>query len=202
MREITQELLVRNFMSQDRPNATAAPSRLTIGILILTAVLTTAAVLFVAYGWTKFRVVFSTFPETDCWTSASRSICFFDNNMTSDGMIAVLSSFYTNLIVILIGILTLIGIIAALSLRYSAKQHVEAELPMLTKDFFAKNSGRTLLLAQIAELSKDMKDEVASLSVKSGEHSEFIAGFSERLELLEFLIEDTDTGQKVTAPEE
>lgn len=120
--------------------------------------------------------------------------------MTSDGMIAVLSSFYTNLIVILIGILTLIGIIAALSLRYSAKQHVEAELPTLTESFFANNSGKKLLIEQIAEGISGMKGTVDHLSEKSGEHGEFIAGFSERLERLEHLLEEMDTGEVVTEP--
>lgn len=62
-----------------------------------TASLTSLLTLAVAYGWTRFRVLFSTFPESDCWIHAGHSICFFDNTMTSDGMIAVLSSFYTNL---------------------------------------------------------------------------------------------------------
>lgn len=167
-----------------------------------TAVLTSLLTLAAAYGWTRFRVIFSTFPESDCWTYADQSICFFDNSMTSDGMLAVLSSFYTNLIVILIGILTLIGIVAALSLRYSAKQHVEAELPTLTKDFFANNSGRTLLIEQIAEGSREMKSTVDELLERSGNHGEFIAGFSERLERLEYLVEEMDTGEIVTEPEE
>lgn len=188
-------------MSQERPNATAAPSRLTIGIVIATALLTSLLILAVAYGWTRFRVVFSTFPESDCWTHAGQSICFFDNTMTSDGMIAVLSSFYTNLIVILIGILTLIGIIAALSLRYSAKQHVEAELPTLTQNFFTNNSGKKLLIEQIAEGASEMSDSVNRLSRKSEEHDEFIAGFSERLERLEYLLEEMDTGEVVTEPD-
>ena len=102
-------------------------------------------------------------------------------------MIAALSSFYTNLIVIL----TLIGIIAALSLRYSAKQHVEAELPTLTENFFTKNSGKTLLVQQIAEESKEMKGTVDRLVEKSGNHGEFIAGFSERIERLEFQLADS-----------
>lgn len=189
-------------MNQDRPNATASPSRLTIGIVIATAVLSSIATLAVAYGWTRFRVIFATFPESDCWTYADQSICFFDNTMTSDGMIAVLSSFYTNLIVILIGILTLIGIIAALSLRYSAKQHVEAELPTLTKNFFTNNSGRTLLIEQIAEASREMKDDIDGLLEKSRDHGEFIAGFSDRLEHLEYQVEGMDTGETVTKPDE
>ncbi|PTA98370.1 MULTISPECIES: hypothetical protein [Sulfitobacter] len=185
-------------MSQERPNATAAPSRLTIGIVMATAVLTSLLTLSMVYGWTRFRVLFSTFPESDCWTYANQSICFFDNTMTSDGMIAALSSFYTNLIVIL----TLIGIIAALSLRYSAKQHVEAELPTLTENFFTKNSGKTLLVQQIAEESKEMKGTVDRLVEKSGNHGEFIAGFSERIERLEYLVEEMDTGETVTEPDE
>lgn len=189
-------------MSQDQPNATAAPSRLTIGIVIATAALSSLLTLAAAYGWTRFRVLFSTFPESDCWTYADQSICFFDNTMTSEGMIAVLSSFYTNLIVILIGILTLIGIIAALSLRYSAKQHVEAELPTLTENFFTNNSGRTLLIEQIAEGSREMRVTVDRLLEKSREHGEFIAGFSERLERLEFSVEEMDTGETVTEPDE
>lgn len=188
-------------MSQKPPNATAAPSRLTIGIVMATASLTSLITLAAGYGWTHFRVLFSTFPESDCWTHAGRSICFFDNTMTSDGMIAVLSSFYTNLIVILIGILTLIGVIAALSLRYSAKQHVEAELPTLTQNFFTNNSGKKLLIEQIANGISEMKGTVSRLSEKSGEHGEFIAGFSERLERLEYLVEEVDTGEVVTAPD-
>lgn len=188
-------------MSQRPPNATAAPSRLTIGIVMGTAFLTSLMTLATAYSWTRFRVLFSTFPESDCWTHAGRSICFFDNTMTSDGMIAVLSSFYTNLIVIFIGILTLIGIIAALSLRYSAKQHVEAELPTLTQNFFTNNSGKKLLIEQIAEGISEMRGTVSQLSEKSEEHGEFIAGFSERLEHLEYLVEEVDTGEIVTAPD-
>jgi len=188
-------------MSQEKPNATAAPSRLTIGIVMATAILTSLMTLAVAYGWTRLRVIFSQFPESDCFTLGHQSICFFDNTMTSDGMIAVLSSFYTNLIVILIGILTLIGIIAALSLRYSAKQHVEAELPTLTENFFTNNSGKTLLDERIAEKIGEMKGTVSQLSEKSGEHGEFIAGFSERLEHLEYLVEGMDTGEVVTEPD-
>jgi hypothetical protein len=187
-------------MSQERPNATAAPSRLTIGIVMATAFVTSLLTLAAAYSWTRLRVLFSTFPESDCWTYADQSICFFDNTMTSDGMIAVLSSFYTNLIVILIGILTLIGIIAALSLRYSAKQHVEAELPTLTENYFTNNSGRRLLIEQIAEGNSEMKSTLSRLTEKSGEHGEFIAGFSERLERLEYLVEGMDTGETVTEP--
>lgn len=105
------------------------------------------------------------------------------------------------LIVILIGILTIIGIIAALSLRYSAKQHVEAELPTLTENFFANNSGRTLLIEQIAEGSREMKGTLNRLSEISKEHGEFIDGFSERLERLEYLLETMDTGEVVTEPD-
>lgn len=188
-------------MSQERPNATAAPSRLTIGIVMATAVLTSLLTLAVAYGWTRLRVLFSTFPESDCLTLTDQSICFFDNTMTPDGMIAVLSSFYTNLIVILIGILTLIGIIAALSLRYSAKQHVEAELPTLTNNFFTNNTGRGLLIEQIAEVNREMKANVEELREKSRDYGEFIAGFSDRLERLEYLVEAMDTGEVVTEPD-
>ncbi len=188
-------------MGQERPNATAAPSRLMIGIVMTTAFLTSLLTLAAAYCWTRFRVLFSTFPESDCWTHAGQSICFFDNTMTSDGMIAVLSSFYTNLIVILIGILTLIGIIAALSLRYSAKQHVEAELPTLTQNFFTNSSGKKLLIEQISEGVSEMNATVSRLSEKSGEYGEFIAGFAERLEHLEYLLEKIDTGEIVTEPD-
>ncbi|MDV2966350.1 hypothetical protein RZ532_10220 [Nitratireductor aquimarinus] len=188
-------------MNQDQPNATAAPSRLTIGIVMATAALTSLLTLAVLYGWTRFRVLFSTFPASDCWTYADKSICFFENTMTSDGMIAVLSSFYTNLIVILIGVLTLIGIIAALSLRYSAKQHVEAELPGLTKNFFTNSSGRALLIEQISEEIRETKATVDALKAKSGEHTEFIGGLSERMERLDSLFEEIDTGETVTEPD-
>lgn len=188
-------------MSPKPTNATAAPSKLTIGIVIAIAFLTSLLTLAAAYSWTRFRVLFSTFPESDCLTNAGQSICFFTNTMTSDGMIAVLSGFYTNLIVILIGILTLIGIIAALSLRYSAKQHVEAELPSLTENFFTNNNGKKLLVEHIAEGISEVRGAVKQLSDKSGEHSEFITGFSERLERLECLIEEMDTGEVVTEPD-
>lgn len=187
-------------MSQDNPNTLSMLKGLTVGIVMVTAVLTTLLTLSVVYWWTRLRVIFSTFPESDCLTLKKQSICFFNNSMTSDGMIAVLSSFYTNLIVILIGILTLIGIIAALSLRYSAKQQVEAELPAITKGFFANNSGRKLLIGLISEETGEIRGNIDTLLSRADEHSEFIAGFSERLEKLEYLIEELDTGEIVTEP--
>jgi hypothetical protein len=189
-------------MSQDRPNATASPSRLTFLIVILTAVLTTVVTLTLLYILGHSWVTFSIIPEDNCWTSAGRSICFFENTLSSDGMIAVLSNFYTNLIVILVAIITLIGVVTALSVRYSAKQHVEAELPHITEYFFTSQTGRKFVEGQFAERSKELAADLAALSQKSQLHEEYIAGFSDRIEKLEYQFEDIDTGQTVSAPEE
>jgi hypothetical protein len=45
-----------------------------------------------------------------------------------------------------------------------------------------------------------MKSTLSRLTEKSGEHGEFIAGFSVRLERLEYLVEGMDTGETVTEP--
>lgn len=189
-------------MSQENPNGTATPSKLTFGIIFLTAVLTTISTLAFVYFISNSSVQITEFSKSDCAEMNDVTVCFFKNNMQSDGMISVLSSFYTNLIVIMVSILTLVGILAALSIRYSAKQHVEAELPELTSTYFTTGNGKNLLIAGISTANEDQNVRLLSLEKAISEHNEFISGFSDKLINLQYEVDNLDSGQVAVWDEE
>tara|TARA_R110002073_G_scaffold129935_6_gene276481 strand:+ start:2799 stop:3194 length:396 start_codon:yes stop_codon:yes gene_type:complete len=122
--------------------------------------------------------------------------------MESDGMISVLSTFYTNLIVIMVSILTLIGVIAALSIRYSAKQHVEAELPQLTSAYFTTGQGKVIMAEGLVTATADISERFRALEEINLTNNEFISGFSDKLNLLQREVDSMDTGQVVSSAED
>ncbi|EEE37713.1 hypothetical protein RKLH11_1549 [Rhodobacteraceae bacterium KLH11] len=189
-------------MSIDRQGQTSTSIAQTISIVALTAVVSTLATLGVIYMITNFKFSFLALPQEHCISINESHMCFFTGSIESDGMISVLSTFYTNLIVILIAILTIIGILSALSLRYSAKQHVEAELPQLTTSYFDSAHGRKAIDERVTEKSKVTDAEIQKLREIGKDHSEFISGFSERLQKLEYNFEEIDTGETVSVPNE
>jgi hypothetical protein len=188
-------------MSQENPNGTAIPSRLTFGIIFLTAVLATLATIAVVYAISNMSIRISEFSKSDCYDMNDATVCFFRNNMESDGMISVLSTFYTNLIVIMVSILTLIGVIAALSIRYSAKQHVEAELPELTSAYFTTGQGKNLMAAGLLTATEHFNERFRALDELNVTHNEFISGFSDKLTQFQFEVDSMDSGQIVVMAE-
>lgn len=184
-------------MPQDRPNGTATPSRLTFGIIFLTAVFATLLTMAVVYVFSNMNVQISEFSNSDCYDMRDATVCFFRNNMESDGMISVLSTFYTNLIVIMVAILTLIGVIAALSIRYSAKQHVEAELPELTSAYFTTGPGKAIMGQALSAATEELSNGIVSLDQKVSTHSEFISGLHDKLTSLQYEVDSMDSGQVV-----
>ncbi|PZX03189.1 hypothetical protein LX82_03791 [Celeribacter halophilus] len=146
----------------------------------------------------NMNISMSEFSPSDCYEGQETTVCVFKNNLSSDGMISVISTFYTNLIVILVAILTIIGIIAALSIHYSAKQHVETELPELTELFFTTGKGKPLLKEGFDQQSSALQVKLTEVEESISSHTEFISGFSDRLNKLEYNIENMDTGQTVT----
>jgi hypothetical protein len=189
-------------MSNDSPNATAAPSRLTFAIVFLTAVFATLLTIAIVYAFSNMSVSISEFSNSDCYDMRDATACFFKSNIDSDGMVSVLSTFYTNLIVIMISILTLIGIIAALSIRYSAKQHVEAELPELTSAYFATGQGKSLMEEALSSTTKALSERIDALDNSVLEHYEFISGFSDKLTQLQYEMDSMDSGQTVSMEDE
>lgn len=105
-------------------NATTAPSRLSFAIIFLCSGVTALVACLAFYLFITWRVHHLPLPMSGCTNIAEKHVCFFDGSYDSDGMISALSNFYTNLIVILIAILTIVVALATLSIRYSAKQHV------------------------------------------------------------------------------
>jgi hypothetical protein len=188
-------------MSQENPNGTATPSRLTFGIVFLTAVFATLATIAVVYAISNMSIQISEFSKSDCYEMNDTTVCFFKNSMESDGMIAVLSTFYTNLIVIMVSILTLIGVIAALSIRYSAKQHVEAELPQLTSAYFTTGQGKDLMAAGLSTATEYINEKFHALEEVNVTHNEFISGFSDKLIQLQYEVDSMDSGQIVVMGE-
>lgn len=189
-------------MSQENPNGTATPSRLTFGIVILTAVFATLATLALVYAFSNVSIRISEFPKSSCYDMNGSTVCFFRNIMESDGMISVLSTFYTNLIVIMVSILTLIGVIAALSIRYSAKQHVEAELPQLTSAYFTTGQGKVIMAEGLVTATADISERFRALEEINLTNNEFISGFSDKLNLLQREVDSMDTGQVVSSAED
>tara|TARA_R100000789_G_scaffold100384_2_gene110301 strand:+ start:1001 stop:1597 length:597 start_codon:yes stop_codon:yes gene_type:complete len=186
-------------MSQDAPNGTATPSRLTIGIVVVTSALATLATLALVYAFSNMSIRISEFPMSSCYEMQKSTVCFFKDDMRSDGMISVLSTFYTNLIVIMVSILTLIGVLAAFSIRYSAKQHVEAELPELTSAYFTTGEGKSLMAAGLLQVTEDISAKFQALEEINLINNEFISGFSDRLNQLQYEVDSMDTGQIVTS---
>jgi len=156
----------------------------------------------VVYVMSNMSIRISEFSNSDCYDMRDETVCFFRNNMKSDGMISVLSTFYTNLIVIMVSILTLIGVIAALSIRYSAKQHVEAELPELTSAYFTTGQGKNLMAVGVTTATEDLNKEIRSLNEAITTHNEFISGFSEKLTQLQYEVDSMDSGQVVVMGED
>ncbi len=186
-------------MSQENPNGTAIPSRLTFGIIFFTAVFATFATMAVVYAVSNMSIQIAEFPKSTCYDMNDTTTCFFRDNMESGGMISVLSTFYTNLIVIMVSILTLIGVIAALSIRYSAKQHVEAELPQLTSAYFTTGQGKILMASELSTATEDILKKVRTLEEQNLINNEFISGFSDKLTQLQYEVDSMDTGQVVTS---
>lgn len=184
-------------MPQDSPNATASPSRLTFAIICLTSALSTIATIWALYFFTNIFVGLTEFSGGNCYELTNERVCFFENALDSQSMMSVLTSFYSNLIVILVSILTLIGVVTALGIRYSAKQHVEAELPDLTSEFFGSSHGSKLIDERIelnyGGLSKELEEVKGALR----DHDEFIAGFSEKLVHFQYQLDSMDGGQYV-----
>jgi hypothetical protein len=183
-------------------NATTTPTRLSFALIFLSSSVTALLACVCFYLYVNWRFDQLPLPISNCLDIAETKICFFNGNYDSDGMISVLSNFYTNLIVILIAILTIVVALATLSIRYSAKQHVEADLPTLTQSFFVDGRGTQIIDKTIEKRNEDIRTILGQIQAKQEEHSEFIDGFSGRLERLEYHLENIDTGEEVTSPDD
>lgn len=97
------------------------------------------------------------------------SACYFDKTWYSSNYLSTLTSFYNTIIVILITIITLIGALAFLSIKHSAKNQIDAQLPELTEDYFngrhGKENLREIFYSEAAELTK--KVDLSATSIES-----------------------------------
>lgn len=96
----------------------------------------------------------------NCLYEGKLSFCYFDKDWNSSNYLSALTSFYNTIIVILIGLITLIGALAFLSIKHSAKSYAEAQLPILTKEHFQSTQGRNELAQIIEQQLKSIRQEL------------------------------------------
>lgn len=165
-------------------------------LLILTiSSLVTLVTLALALILMEWSANLSVFDRGNCVEIDQRFICFIDAPPDDSGLISVLSNFYTNVLVILIAILALVATIATISIRFSARQQIESELPDLTEAFFLSVVGskkvEEILSTQLSEANAKLKSQ-----------DELLNAVLEKIESIEYRLEELDTGEKVAPPEE
>ena len=143
----------------------------------------------------EWQTDLSVFDRGNCIEAYQKFLCFFDQPLDDSGLVSVLSSFYTNIIVILIAILALVATIATISIRFSSRQQIESELPDLTEAFFKSAVGsrkvEEILSAQLLDANNKLQTQ-----------DELLNAMLVKIENIEYRLEELDTGENVALPEE
>lgn len=165
-------------------------------LLILTiSALSNLATLAFALFFMEWQTDLSVFDRGNCVDIDQKFLCFIDEPPDDAGLISVLSSFYTNIIVILIAILALVATIATISIRFSSRQQIESELPDLTEAFFTSAVGsrkvETILSTQLQDANEKLQTQ-----------DDLLNAILKKIEGIEYRLEELDTGENVEPPED
>ncbi|MCT4654307.1 MAG: hypothetical protein N4A65_00715 [Cohaesibacter sp.] len=147
-----------------------------------------------------------------CLDLGGEHLCLIRGDETGGDLLSALSSFYTNVIVILIALLTVVLGLSFFSLKYSAKAHVDSELPELTDGFFQYGRGAPLIKDAVSrhsethdeEIKKEMREKVERDLLNSRAEVDGllmrIDEMQEKIDGIEYHLESLDSGELVIAP--
>ena len=133
----------------------------------------------------------------NCYESSLKTICFFDRSSSSFDIISVITSFYTNIIVILIAIITIVAALVALSMKYTTRVHAEAELPVVTKSLFDADAGREILKNVTNVQFASINNEINNLNSRQKDMQEIQNALVEKYERFQERFESVDLGAMV-----
>ena len=165
-------------------------------LLILTiSALSTLVTLAFALFLMEWRTDLSVFDRGNCIEAYQGLFCFIEQPLDDSGLVSVLSTFYTNIIVILIAILALVTTIATIGIRFSSRQQIESELPDLTEAFFMSAVGSKKVETILSTQMQESNDRLQS-------QEELLNAMLEKIERIEYRLEELDTGENVVLPED
>lgn len=168
---------------------------LSFAIIVFVSAATTLAVILFANFVLEWRFNLSMVDRDHCFEVGGQFWCPIDEPLSDAGLVSVLSSFYTNVIVILIAILALVTTAATIGIRYSARQQIDHELPDLTETFFQSTIGTSKVEGILQKSFEETKSTVEK-------HDGLINGTLERLDELTDRLNEIDTGESVEAPDD
>lgn len=127
--------------------------------------------------------------NAQCSSVGRYNYCFFDSAWDSAEYLSTITSFYSSIITLLIGLLAVIATLAFLVIRASAKHHVQETLESEVQRYFETRAASQLIESQIESISKKLFD-IAQKQME--EHQgEKITNVQSRLErLIEYLDEE------------
>lgn len=179
-------------------NGPVRPWRYThlIGVAIVSALVATV-VLIVAFLVLHNSPGFVFFNKSNCVVINEEAICFLSKSLGDTDTITVLTSFYSNIIVVIIAMLTLAAAFAAITIRVSARSHVESELPVLTEQFFEAKGGKRLLSSLSETAVAPLQTSLISLTDDTRKDREVLYALVERVSALQEFIDKKDFGVSV-----
>ena len=164
-------------------------------IIFITSISTTLVTLFILNLHFQWDANISMMDRGNCFDLGDHSWCGVARPLDSAGLVSVLSDFYTNIIVILIAILALVTTLATISIRFSARQQIENELPDHTETFFESSKGtmrlEQVLVSQFSDMRKQVEDQ-----------EKFVNEILDRMSIIEDRLEWVDSGDNVLPPDD
>lgn len=156
-------------------------------------------ILFVLY--IKFSGNTHLIQPSNCLFNDVVSACYFDRMWDSSSYLSALTSFYNTVIVVLLTVITLIGALAFLSVKHSAKSHVDAQLPSTTSDYFKSEDGQNKLKSLFSLDIKRLDEEISTLSLEIkklqstlGDADGKIMSLNDKVIDLQNILEEADNG--------
>lgn len=137
------------------------------------------------------------FNGSNCVVIGDRSVCFFSKSMSDTDTMTVMTSFYSNIIVVIIAMLTLAATFAAITIRASAKAHVETELPGLTVKFFEGEGGKVVLSSIKSDDIGEIRKKLDELYASAVSNEKYIYAIIDKIDEMQHLIDDGDFGASV-----
>lgn len=163
-------------------------------LILAISALSTLATLALALFFMEWQTDLSVFDRGNCIEAYQKFLCFIDKPPSDSGLVSVLSSFYTNIIVILIAILALVATIATIGIRFSSRQQIESELPDLTEAFFTSAVGSSKVEAILSTQLLDANNKLQA-------QDELLNAMLRKIDKIEYRLEEIDTGENVELPE-
>ncbi|MCL7999648.1 hypothetical protein M8994_15485, partial [Brucella sp. 21LCYQ03] len=136
--------------------------------------------------------------SSNCVEMNGQPVCFLSSPLADIDVLSTMTSFYSNLIVLLVALLTITAAFAALTIRASAKNHVENELPQLTQRFFESDDGKEIIKKINEKGLGEITSALTKLDEKNQEGSELIAALVEKTDQIQSFIDSNDFGGSIS----